>query len=638
MPFSRPSTSVALGKRTQRRLSFSDAAPPISILSMSSVLDDAPPSGSHSSSSSGTPSSESSLSSRGSGGNQNGAEDQSDSSGSEQDVDSTSDRSAAFSPTSSNPSSSLNRISQPGSVMTRSPTQCDSHTDSSDSSIGATNCGASSPDDSHQSSSPVDSSDTRHSPGSDSSGSGSSGPRIAQDGNGNAQADDPQSNSSDSVRGGSLGSSSDSQDAPHNDSSDAEAEFDANSGGEASGTESSSSGSFLSDSRTVSENSPHRQSRDPSAMSGVSSNHETSSSEGSYGQGVADTDGDEAVGNDMRDEHENGNVGRIVTSEGDDESSSSLRESDLHDETGRPRSTNGSLVDDQSDASSFGSLLQSSHSSGKNESDICSSSPGDAPNPLQKATTHINGTYEHVNGSTSDSNVSDDESDGEIAENHQRQRSSPQAGSTTNGPSPSETPSEGDRDQQKSDQSEVSEEYSDESDEAPEEVETSVAAARASERLVLEQQVKRTVRESARTRRRKRADESGGNTGLAVRADANAPTAEAVESDDAMSVDEELSEGDLEEAEKQAKRLQRVQEARSNAQKLLVQRGRIRRARLTRRVGTVDIAVLSRMASASATIPRARRDKSDASKFLARQFGQGRFGRVSSARAARSRR
>lgn len=175
-------------------------------------------------------------------------------------------------------------------------------------------------------------------------------------------------------------------------------------------------------------------------------------------------------------------------------------------------------------------------------------------------------------------------------------------------------------------------------DDAPEEVQAADAAARALERRAQERRVGQEVREIARTRRRQKVSDGGSNTHAQADADADVEMKENVEEDNTGSVDEELSEGDLEKAAERVERDNRMRDARAQAERLRIQKGRVHRPRSSRRVAGIDVAILSHISSVSSAIPPTGAQHFSATRFLAKEFSRSKSGRVPSARAARSRR
>lgn len=186
--------------------------------------------------------------------------------------------------------------------------------------------------------------------------------------------------------------------------------------------------------------------------------------------------------------------------------------------------------------------------------------------------------------------------------------------------------------------SEKSEEAGTDDDDAPEEVQAADAAVNASERRAEERKIAQEVREATRTRRRHRVGDDGTNAQPQRSDDTNVQMDDVVQKDDTMLVDDDLPDYDLEEAAKRVERENRSREAHTQAEQLRIQRGRVHRPRSSRQVGGIDVAVLSHLSSASSLFPRTRAHRFSAAQFLSKESTRSRFGRVPSARAARSRR
>lgn len=224
------------------------------------------------------------------------------------------------------------------------------------------------------------------------------------------------------------------------------------------------------------------------------------------------------------------------------------------------------------------------------------------------------------------------------ATTQQRSSSSPRVSSYPNGVPSSENGLEGHLDEREKASVDGSEGSNTDDDGAPEEVQAADAAARALERRAQERRVGQELREVARTRRRQKVSDGESNTNAQPDADADVEMKENVEADNIGSVGEELSEDDLERAAERVERDNRLREARARAERLRVQKGRVHRPRSSRRVAGIDVAILSRMSSVSSTISRTGAQRFSATRFLAKEFKGGKSRRVSSARAARSRR
>lgn len=108
--------------------------------------------------------------------------------------------------------------------------------------------------------------------------------------------------------------------------------------------------------------------------------------------------------------------------------------------------------------------------------------------------------------------------------------------------------------------------------------------------------------------------------------------------DDSKTEDEDLSEKDIEAAAARAESQKRSRRSRRRADLPRIQKSRVRSANAERRVGVINVATLSRRFPISVASSSFSPQNSSAVIFLRRQIGSSRFGRVSSSRAASSRR